>query len=51
MIVYGGATGIDRSFAEASGDLGVDQEARAARWEELNHPEAVIRYDKRNQAL
>ena len=49
VIVHGGATGIDRSFAEACGELGVDQEAHPARWEELNHPEAVIRYDQRNR--
>lgn len=49
VIVHGGATGIDRSFAEACGDLGIDQEAHPARWEELDAPEAVIRYDKRNR--
>lgn len=49
VIVHGAATGIDRSFAEACGELGVEQEAHPARWEELDHPEAVIRYDKRNR--
>src|SRR3954451_6153310 len=49
VIVHGAATGIDRSFAEACGDLGVEQEAHPARWDELDHPEAVIRYDKRNR--
>lgn len=49
VIVHGGATGIDRSFAEACGDLGVEQEAHPARWEELDHPDALIRYDKRNR--
>jgi hypothetical protein len=49
VIVHGAATGIDRSFAEACGDLGVEQGAHPARWEELDHPEAVIRYDKRNR--
>src|SRR4051794_23917161 len=44
VIVHGGATGIDRSFAEACGEVGIDQEAHPARWEELDHPEAVIRY-------
>ena len=34
VIVHGDATGIDRSFAEACGDLGVEQEAHPARWEE-----------------
>jgi hypothetical protein len=29
--------------------LGIEQEARALRWEELDHPEAMIRYDKRNR--
>lgn len=49
VVVHGAATGIDRSFAEACGEVGVDQEAHPARWEELDHPEAVIRYDKRNR--
>jgi len=49
VIVQGGATGIDRSFAEACGELGVEQEDHPARWEELDHAEAVIRYDKRNR--
>jgi hypothetical protein len=49
VIVHGGATGIDRSFAEACDDLGVEQEAYPARWEELDAPGAVIRYDKRNR--
>lgn len=49
VIVHGAATGIDRSFAEACGELGIKQEAHPARWEELDHPEAVIRYDKRNR--
>jgi hypothetical protein len=49
VIVHGGATGIDRSFAEACGELGVEQEAHPANWEEMDHPEAVIRYDKRNR--
>jgi hypothetical protein len=49
VIVHGGATGIDRSFAEACGEVGVEQEAHPARWEELDHPDAVIRYDRRNR--
>jgi YspA, cpYpsA-related SLOG family len=49
VIVNGGATGIDRSFAEACGDLGVEQEAHPARWAELDATAAVIRYDKRNR--
>ena len=49
VIVHGAATGIDRSFAEACGDLGIEQEAHPARWEVLDRPEAVIRYDKRNR--
>lgn len=50
VIVHGAATGIDRSFAEACGELGVDQEARPARWEALDVPEAVIRHDKQGRA-
>jgi hypothetical protein len=49
VIVHGGATGIDRSFAEACGDLGVEEDAHPARGEELDHPETVIRYDNRNR--
>jgi hypothetical protein len=37
--LHGAATGIDRSFAETCGDLGVDQEAHPAGWDELDHPE------------
>jgi len=49
VIVHGAATGIDRSFAEACDEMGVEQEAHPARWEELGAPRAVIRYDKRNR--
>src|SRR3954452_17073993 len=49
VIVHGGATSIDRSFAEACGEMGIDQEAHPARWDELEHPEAVIRYDRRGR--
>ena len=47
--LHGAATGIDRSFAEACGDLGVAQEAYPTRRDELDHPEAVIRHDERNR--
>jgi hypothetical protein len=46
VIVQGGATGIDRSFAEACIKLGVEQEAHSARWDDLDAPGAVIRHDK-----
>ena len=49
VIVHGGATGINRSFAKACGELGVEQEAHPARWEELDVEGAVIRYDKWNR--
>lgn len=49
VIVHGAASGIDRSFAEACGEMDIEQEAHPARWDELDHPEAVIRYDKRNR--
>jgi hypothetical protein len=49
VIIHGAATGKDRAFTEVCGDLGGDQEAHPARWEELDHPEAVIRYDTRNR--
>jgi len=32
IIAYGAATGIDRSFVEACGEVGIDQEAHPARW-------------------
>ena len=47
VIVHGAATGIDRSFAEACGEIGIEQEAHEAHWNELDHPQAVIRHDKR----
>jgi hypothetical protein len=50
VIVHGGATGIDRSFAEACDEHGIEQEAHPDRWEELDVPGAVIRYDKRGRA-
>ena len=49
VVVHGGDTGVDRSFAEACGDLGVEQEAHPARWEWLDAPGAVIRRDKRGR--
>lgn len=49
VIIHGAATGIDRSFAEACGELEIEQEPLPARWEELDHPEAVIRYDGRGR--
>ena len=33
LIVHGAATAIDRSFAEACGELGIEPEAHPARWE------------------
>jgi hypothetical protein len=50
VIVHGGATGIDRSFAEACGEVGIDQEAHPADWGALDHPEAVIRQDSRGRS-
>ncbi len=49
-IIHGGATGVDRSFAEACEQLGIDQEAHPARWEELDHPDALIHHDKHGRA-
>ena len=49
VIVHGAATGIDRSFAIICGEMEIEQEPHPARWDELDHPEAVIRYDKRNR--
>jgi YspA, cpYpsA-related SLOG family len=50
LIVHGGATGIDRSFAEACGEVGIDQEAHPADWGALDHPEAVIRQDSKGRS-
>src|SRR4051794_13516040 len=49
VVVHGGATGIDRAFAEACGALGVEQEAHPARWDELDAPGAVVLTDKRGR--
>jgi YspA, cpYpsA-related SLOG family len=49
VIVHGATTAIDRSFAEACADLGIEQEAHPARREGLDHPESVIRHDKRDR--
>ncbi|WP_165252000.1 SLOG family protein [Paludisphaera soli] len=45
-IVHGGASGIDRSFAEACGELGIEQEVHPARWEELDAPGALLKQDR-----
>jgi hypothetical protein len=47
-IVHGAAKGIDRAFAEACADVGIEQESHPIRWRELNHAEAVLRQDRRN---
>jgi hypothetical protein len=47
-IVHGGGKGIERAFADACSDLGVEQERHPARWRELNHAKAVLRHDRRN---
>jgi hypothetical protein len=44
VIVHGGATGIDQSFAEACTKLGIEQELHPARWDDLDAPGAVIRH-------
>jgi hypothetical protein len=46
VIVHGAATGIDRSFAEACAQLGVEQEPHPARWDDLDDPQAVVRENK-----
>jgi hypothetical protein len=48
VIVHGGATGIDASFAEACDELGVQHEPHPARWKDLKAPGVVIRYDQRD---
>jgi hypothetical protein len=42
VIVHGGATGIDQSFAEACAELGVEQEAHPARWDDLKGPGVTV---------
>jgi hypothetical protein len=46
VIVHGGATGIDWSFTQACGKLGVKIEVHPARWDDLESPGAVIRENK-----
>lgn len=43
VIVEGGATGFDRSFAEACRKLGVPDEPHPAHWEAIDRPGAVVR--------
>lgn len=50
VIVHGGATGIDRRFAEACSEVSIDQEAHPADWVALDHPEAVIPQDARERS-
>lgn len=49
VIVHGGATGVDRSFAEACSELDIAQEAHPARWDDLDAPGAVIRHTQRGR--
>ena len=49
VIVHGGDKGIDRSFAEACAELGIDQEIHSPSWREIDHPEAVIKYDRKKR--
>jgi hypothetical protein len=46
VIVHGGATGIDESFAQACTELGVEQEAHPADWGDLHAPAAIVRQTK-----
>ncbi|WP_422928597.1 SLOG family protein [Singulisphaera sp. PoT] len=48
-IVHGAGGGIDRSFAEACRDLDLEQESHPAHWEELDHPAAVVRQDRKGR--
>jgi hypothetical protein len=50
VIVHGGATGIDQSFAEACTELGVEQEGHPARSDDLYDSLAIIRRDKSGRA-
>jgi hypothetical protein len=43
VIVHGGAPGIDWSFTQACGDIGVKVEVHPARWDVLDVPGAVVR--------
>jgi hypothetical protein len=47
IIVHGGATGIDRAFAEAAEHLGIEQEAHPADWDEHGKRAGPLR----NQAM
>ena len=46
VIVHGGAEGVDRAFAEAAEDAGVEAEPHPAQWGEIHHPRAVVRLDR-----
>jgi hypothetical protein len=46
VIVHGAAPGIDWAFTKACGELGVEQEAHPARWDDLHAPGAIIRQTK-----
>ena len=46
VIVHGVAPGIDWSFTQACGDLGVKVEVHPARWDLLDIPGAVVRVNK-----
>jgi hypothetical protein len=45
-IVHGAAPGIDWSFTQACGDLGVKAEVHPARWDLLEVPGAIVRQNK-----
>jgi hypothetical protein len=43
VVVHGGATGIDWSFTQACGNLGIKVEVHPAGWDDLERTGAVIR--------
>jgi hypothetical protein len=43
VVVHGAARGVDSAFAEACRRLGIEDEPHPAKWDDLTHPEAVIK--------
>jgi hypothetical protein len=46
VIVHGAVRGIDWSFTQACGELGVKVEVHPARWDHLDVPGAIVRVNK-----
>lgn len=47
-IVHGAAKGVDSAFADAAYAAGVKLEPHPARWDDIEAPGALVRYDEKN---